>query len=402
MGDREKILITRVKRRITTGVHTLITTLFIIAISWLLLVVLPNWGAFDPLSQSFNSFSFTDLYYSLYRNNYNAIPNDRIIIVDTSNKTRGETASVIEELMTYDPAIVGVDIIFDRPTVDTLGTQQLCETIARHNNDIVAIAKFTRYDEKSMQYEGITPSILDDVASQRAYSNLKNVGEGGFVRNYTIARSVAGDTLYSFAARLASQYKMFYGGRAIDKRQQDGIIDFMPQHFNIINADSLQEQASEIIGRIVLVGNVNSEEDYHYTPLGGMNGTIIHAYSIDTLLDKPTHTVSKGWVAILEILVLWCFVILYWYISDFCDTRQYKILLAFANWAYPAVTAVLVVFVSGWIFISSHRYISPLVLMAAMALLPNTVELHIAIKDALPEKIKSFIHKIRTHKNPKI
>lgn len=382
--------------------HCIVMTLLIGAISWLLMIVLPNWGALDPLSQSFDRFSFTDLYYSIYRNNHETVPNDRIVIVDTSDKTRGEIASTIDRLMSCEPIIVGLDIIFDRPTGDTLGTQLLRETLARHNNDIVAIAKLTRYNEETMQFEGITPSILDDVAPQRAYSNLKNVGEGGFVRNYTIARNVSGDTLYSFASALASHYRGAFGGSTIPRTTEDGIIDFMPQSFNIIDADSLTAHVDEIIGRIVLVGNVNSEEDRHYTPIGAINGTIIHAYTIDTLLDKPTQTVAKGWVALLEILVLWCMVIVYWGISRFCDTRHYKTLLAIVNWIYPVATALLVVCASGWIFISSHRYISPLVLMAAMALLPNTVELYMVIKETLPEKIKFFIHKIRTHKNPKI
>ena len=382
--------------------HCIAMTLLIGAISWLLMVALPNWGALDPLSQSFDRFSFTDLYYSLYRNNDNAVPNDRIVIVDTSDKTRGEIASTIDRLMSCEPIIVGLDIIFDRPTGDTLGTLQLRETLARHNKNIVAIAKLTRYNEEAMQFEGITPSILDDVLPQRAYSNLKNVGEGGFVRNYTIARNVVGDTLYSFASALASHYRGAFGGNTTPHTTEDGIIDFMPQRFNIIDADSLTAHEDEITGRIVLVGNVNSEEDHHYTPIGNMNGSIIHAYSIDTLLDKPTQTVAKGWVALLEILVLWCFVMVYWGISRFCDTRSYKTLLAIVNWIYPVATALLVVCVSGWIFISSHRYMSPLVLMAAMALLPNTVELYIVLKETLPEKIKSLIHKIRTHKNPKI
>lgn len=382
--------------------HCIVMTLLIGAISWLLMIVLPNWGALDPLSQSFDRFSFTDLYYSIYRNNHETVPNDRIVIVDTSDKTRGEIASTIDRLMSCEPVIVGLDIIFDRPTGDTLGTQLLRETLARHNNDIVAIAKLTRYNEETMQFEGITPSILDDVAPQRAYSNLKNVGEGGFVRNYTIARNVGGDTLYSFASALASHYRGAFGGSTTPRTTEDGIIDFMPQSFNIIAADSLTAHVDEIIGRIVLVGNVNSEEDLHYTPIGAINGTIIHAYTIDTLLDKPTQTVARGRVALLEILVLWCMVIVYWGISRFCDTRHYKTLLAIVNWIYPVATALLVVCTSGWIFISSHRYISPLVLMAAMALLPNTVELYMVIKETLPEKIKSFIHKIRTHKNPKI
>lgn len=382
--------------------HCIAMTLLIGAISWLLMVALPNWSALDPLSQSFDRFSFTDLYYSLYRNNDNAVPNDRIVIVDTSDKTRGEIASTIDRLMSCEPVIVGLDIIFDRPTGDTLGTLQLRETLARHNKNIVAIAKLTRYNEEAMQFEGITPSILDDVLPQRAYSNLKNVGEGGFVRNYTIARNVVGDTLYSFASALASHYRGAFGGNTTPHTTEDGIIDFMPQRFNIIDADSLTAHADEITGRIVLVGNVNSEEDRHYTPIGNMNGSIIHAYSIDTLLDKPTQTVAKGWVALLEILVLWCMVMVYWGISRFCDTRSYKTLLAIVNWIYPVATALLVVCASGWIFISSHRYMSPLVLMAAMALLPNTVELYIVLKETLPEKIKSLIHKIRTYKKPKI
>ena len=371
-------------------IHTLISTLLIGAIAALLMLALPNWGLLDPVSRSFDSFSFTDLYYSLYRNSDNAKPNDRIVIIDTSHKTRGEIASTIDGLMTYEPATVGIDIIFDRPTGDTLGTQQLQNTVARHGNNLVAITKLLNYNDATQQFECTSQSILDNELVHRAYSNLKSIGEGGYVRNYTLWRKVAGDTLGSFASVLASRYRVLFGGSAIAPEQVDGIIDFMPQKFRIINADSLHLYADEIMGRIVLLGNVNNEEDVHYTPMGKMNGTIIHAYTIDTLLDRPTRTVSNGWILPLEALLLWGFVIVYWLISMTCQRRDYKLLMAFFNWIYPVATALLVVCLSGWLFISSHRYVSPILLMAAMAMLPNTVELYVAMKDDCRKRFETM------------
>ena len=385
-------------------IHTLISTILIGAIAALLMLALPNWGLLDPVSRSFDSFSFTDLYYSLYRNSDNAKPNDRIVIIDTSHKTRGEIASTIDELMTYEPATVGIDIIFDRPTGDTLGTQQLRNTVARHSNNLVAITKLLNYNDATQQFESTSQSILDKELTQRAYSNLKSIGEGGYVRNYTLWRNVAGDTLGSFASVLASRYRVLFGGSAIAPELVDGIIDFMPQKFRMINADSLHLYADEIMGRIVLLGNVSNEEDVHYTPMGKMNGTIIHAYTIDTLLDRPTHTVSSGWILALEALLLWGFVLVYWLISIACQRRDYKLLMAVVNWIYPVATALLVVCLSGWLFISSHRYVSPILLMAAMAMLPNTVELYMTLKESfiknlawLDSRIKTLIEKIKTH-----
>ena len=385
-------------------IHTLISTILIGAIAALLMLALPNWGLLDPVSRSFDSFSFTDLYYSLYRNSDNAKRNDRIVIIDTSHKTRGEIASTIDKLMAYEPATVGIDIIFDRPTGDTLGTQQLQNTVARHSNNLVAITKLLDYNDETQEFGTTSSSALDNELTHRAYSNLKSIGEGGYVRNYTLWRNVAGDTLGSFASVLASRYRVLFGGSAIAPEQVDGIIDFMPQRFNIINADSLHLYADEIMGRIVLLGNVSNEEDVHYTPMGKMNGTIIHAYTIDTLLDRPTHTVSSGWILALEALLLWGFVIVYWLISIACQRRNYKLLMAVVNWIYPVATALLVVCLSGWLFISSHHYVSPILLMAAMAMLPNTVELYMTLKDSfiknlawLDSRIKTLIEKIKTH-----
>ena len=384
--------------------HTLISTLLIGTIAGLIMLVLPNWGLLDPVSRSFDSFSFTDLYYSLYRNSHDAKPNDRIVIIDTSNKTRGEIASAIERLINSSPAVVGIDIIFDRPTGDSLGTQLLQNTVARHSNNLVAITKLIDYNDNTQEFETTSPSILDEMLTHRAYSNLKSIGEGGYVRNYTTSRNVSGDTIHSFASMLASRYRVLFGGKATMHNQEDGIIDFMPQKFNIIKADSLHLYADEIVGRIVLLGNVSSEEDSHYTPMGKMNGTIIHAYAIDTLLDSPTRRVSNAWIIVIELLILWVCVAIYWLLSFACQKRDSKILMAFINWIYPVATALLIVCMSGWLFISSHLYVSPILLMATMALLPNTVELYLAVKDSfiknlawLNGHIKTLIEKIKTH-----
>lgn len=379
-------------------IHRFVVVLLLGAISWLMMVALPNWSLLDPLSRSFDSFSFTDFYYSLYRNSDEAKPNDRIVIIDVSNKTRGEIATTIEAVVSCTPVVVGIDIIFDRPTGDTIGTRMLCESIARNAEHLVAIGKLTGYDVETDQFAGLSESLLDTIQVGRGYSNLKNIGEGGFVRDYTVARYVAGDTLFSLSSTLACRYMSAFGGASIAADEPDGVIHFIPQEFTIISADSVAGRRDDIAGRIVLMGNINSEEDRHYTPLGDMNGTLIHAYAIDTMIDNPTRSMARHWVALIEILLLLLFVALYWSIFDACEKNERKVLLAVINWIYPVASAVLIIFLSGWLFISSHCYISPIILLASMALLPNMVELYIASKDKLLQNIQQLFAKLTTKK----
>lgn len=379
-------------------IHRFVVVLLLGAISWLMMVALPNWSLLDPLSRSFDSFSFTDFYYSLYRNSDEAKPNDRIVIIDVSNKTRSEIATTIEAVVSCTPVVVGIDIIFDRPTGDTIGTRMLCESIARNAEHLVAIGKLTGYDVETDQFAGLSESLLDTIQVGRGYSNLKNIGEGGFVRDYTVARYVAGDTLFSLSSTLACRYMSAFGGASIAADEPDGVIHFIPQEFTIISADSVAGHRDDIAGRIVLMGNINSEEDRHYTPLGDMNGTLIHAYAIDTMIDNPTRSMARHWVALIEILLLLLFVALYWSIFDACEKNERKVLLAVINWIYPVASAVLIIFLSGWLFISSHCYISPIILLASMALLPNMVELYIASKDKLLQNIQQLFAKLTTKK----
>lgn len=379
-------------------IHRFVVVLLLGTISWLMMVALPNWSLLDPLSRSFDSFSFTDFYYSLYRNSDEAKPNDRIVIIDVSNKTRGEIATTIESVVSCTPVVVGIDIIFDRPTGDTIGTRMLCESIARNAEHLVAIGKLTGYDVETDQFAGLSESLLDTIQVGRGYSNLKNIGEGGFVRDYTVARYVAGDTLFSLSSTLACRYMSAFGGASIAADEPDGVIHFIPQEFTIISADSVAGHRDDIAGRIVLMGNINSEEDRHYTPLGDMNGTLIHAYAIDTMIDNPTRSMARHWVALIEILLLLLFVALYWSIFDACEKNERKVLLAVINWIYPVASAVLIIFLSGWLFISSHCYISPIILLASMALLPNMVELYIASKDKLLQNIQQLFAKLTTKK----
>lgn len=379
-------------------IHRFVVVLLLGAISWLMMVALPNWSLLDPLSRSFDSFSFTDFYYSLYRNSDEAKPNDRIVIIDVSNKTRGEIATTIESVVSCTPVVVGIDIIFDRPTGDTIGTRMLCESIARNAEHLVAIGKLTGYDVETDQFAGLSESLLDTIQVGRGYSNLKNIGEGGFVRDYTVARYVAGDTLFSLSSTLACRYMSAFGGASIAADEPDGVIHFIPQEFTIISADSVAGRRDDIAGRIVLMGNINSEEDRHYTPLGDMNGTLIHAYAIDTMIDNPTRSMARHWVVLIEVLLLLLFVALYWSIFDACEKNERKVLLAVINWIYPVASAVLIIFLSGWLFISSHCYISPIILLASMALLPNMVELYIASKDKLLQNIQQLFAKLTTKK----
>ena len=379
-------------------IHRFVVVLLLGAISWLMMVALPNWSLLDPLSRSFDSFSFTDFYYSLYRNSDEAKPNDRTVIIDVSNKTRGEIATTIEAVVSCAPVVVGIDIIFDRPTGDTIGTRMLCESIARNAEHLVAIGKLTGYDVETDQFAGLSESLLDTIQVGRGYSNLKNIGEGGFVRDYTVARYVAGDTLFSLSSTLACRYMSAFGGASIAADEPDGVIHFIPQEFTIISADSVAGHRDDIAGRIVLMGNINSEEDRHYTPLGDMNGTLIHAYAIDTMIDNPTRSMARHWVVLIEVLLLLLFVALYWSIFDACEKNERKVLLAVINWIYPVASAVLIIFLSGWLFISSHCYISPIILLASMALLPNMVELYIASKDKLLQNIQQLFAKLTTKK----
>ena len=88
---------------------------------------------------------------------------DNICIVETDSISRQEISLLLDKLVSYEPAVIGLDITFDHKS-DSKSDSLLISSIKRCGNKIVVPLKGDDYDEESASYDKIfTPFFNDSI-----------------------------------------------------------------------------------------------------------------------------------------------------------------------------------------------------------------------------------------------
>lgn len=338
----------------------------------LLCAIVPAISAFEPLGRALDEISVTDIYYSSIAGR-RAVDNDKFLIIDTSPCTRSEIADAISAATRAGAAAVGIDIIFSRIDTDSAGTARLKQSVAEGAAVSIAAVHLNEWDEAAGRYVSTVGTALDSVDVRKAYTNLINGSDNSYIRNYSVADK---GRVPSFAQAIACEYLAQYGEEADPAATDEGIIDFAPQAFATVAASDTAAIDSLAPGRIVLLGALHGDEDRHFTPVGPMSGLLIQAYSIDTLLGRPT-AIAPGWLVwiigiITVFLASWGFMVL----RENFEARHHSAgrltygLLGLGNLIYPTLTILFTVFIIGEVYVLSRCYIPPLVIVGSLAFVP--------------------------------
>lgn len=123
--------------------HVIVVGLVLVVI-FLFTTIVNALSFFDPVKRSLDNFSLKDIYYEIIQEAETEHSSNIITIVDMSDVYRRDhIASIIEKIDSCEPAVLGVDIVFEGLREDSEGNDSLVDVISRATNKIVFASKLT-------------------------------------------------------------------------------------------------------------------------------------------------------------------------------------------------------------------------------------------------------------------
>ena len=360
------------RKRIFNKSHVIVAILLLLMVK-MLAEVTSKLSFFDPVQRAIASFSISDIYYQIQDEESKKIESPFITIVDVSKLyDRGRIAEVIHDINSCQPAVIGFDVIFEGMKGDTLGSQLLAEAISDIESPIAAF-KLCEKDDMGNFTNAIHSFFSETAPMEEGYINLQAVSPEGVIREMGTWNILNGDTVFSLPYLMAHQLSPSVVYNQLPKRQR---IDYTPTKFPVVPYDSVLHYRDLLIkDRIVLLGTVNDVEDMHYSPLGRTAGSIIQAYTIQTLIEHHhIYEVSLVWNIMITFLVLVFTGIVQQEIS-YRAKRSKHIIIQFLfqsdliknvmNFIWMAI----LMWINFWLFTQSDIYFNPTIMLVCIALL---------------------------------
>lgn len=257
-----------------------------------------NFSFLNPISQGIKDFSLTDIYYQVLRQSPGQ--SQAITVVDMSKLySRSKVAALLYDIEAANPKVIGVDITFKDKRTDLVGNEMLVD-IAKNSNNIVFA--YYRQDVVNVRDREVHSFFTDSIPVTEGFTDMPRGLYGKMKRMVPLAGESRGEICHSFSSAVANMYA---GKELVPLSQKSQNINFEPTEFSVVDADDVLDNPELLEGRIVLVGGINRIEDMHDTPLGKMAGTMLLAYSIQTILeDKEVTSMPYIWLAIFSFAVV--------------------------------------------------------------------------------------------------
>ena len=289
-------------KRILDRSHVFVASMALI-ILWICSLVAMNISFFDPIHRATKNFSLSDVYYQIMQESGNVHRSELITIVDmTTLYDRGRMAQVIHEVNECQPAVVGLDVMFEGLRGDTVGSEQLVEAICEIETPVVAF-KLKEADPETGNFVTARHSffaLIDGL--QEGYTNVQHIDLGGIIRNMSTWHILGSDTVHSLSYYLASKFAPDVLNEGFPQRQ---LIDYTPTDFPVVPYDSILQNRHLIENRIVMLGAMNDDADMHYSPFGRTAGTCIQAYAVQTLLEHHNiRELNFAWTLLISFIFI--------------------------------------------------------------------------------------------------
>lgn len=320
--------------------HVLVTFL---AIGWICLLLVVSFGVsfLNPLARSISNFSMTDIFFDISNSRENKETSDLITLVDMTDVfERGRLADMIDEIDSLQPAVLGVDIVFDGLRDDSVGNARLVEVAATTSRPTIWAKKMAGWSEEGGMFMKSHHSFFTDFLDvDEGFTNVQRDTNGGTVRHFGVIRKTNETWEYSLPAMVV---KEFSEEEPAKDEHQNCAINFNAVNFPVVPCDSIAEYADLIRGHIVLLGATNDPRDMHYTPLGRIPGIYILAYTVKTMAEHLSPTELPEWiVAILTLIAIFITQILQSY--AFHRTTKHRMGIV-KCWGYMGFTASIIFF----------------------------------------------------------
>ena len=272
---------------------------FSFVIVWCYAQIALNLSFLNPISEAIKSFSITDKYYQMMSEKESRM----VVLVDLTHlMDRGLIAQALEELEACQPAVIGMDCVFEGVKDDTVADNAIRD-VARKYDNIVFSYKLLDEQADGRGYSRSIHSFFTDEIKVREgvtnmqrdnlYNGIKRKLKAGWLLNGTKETSLVSEVVNFFA-----------GTEVMKATDKDIKINFNPTHFTTIDPSEILQNREQIEGRIVLFGTLTDETDMHYTPLGKMAGVQLLAYATQTVLENEQIIELPFWLQIIVAILL--------------------------------------------------------------------------------------------------
>lgn len=315
---------------------------FITALIWLFIILLNsirlNLHFLDPFNNGLKDYELTDIASARFRNPEDIQLREDIVLINSGKPDRVILQQMIARLQTFEPAVIGIDILFEGdkdPVSDTL----LANTFAQKNN-IVLASRLTDYSKEKDIFEvddNLNPLFLENVAAL-GYVNFISK-DRRTVRLISPQEQTTQGTLDAFAVQITNQYSPQAVQDLKNRNKAVERINYRTPQDHFIKYDYTQVldstlDLSYIKNKVVLLGFLGDDDwsipvkDRFFTPLNpnytgktlpDMYGLAIHANIITMILDRAYIYDVPNWLSRL-IEILFCYfnvILIHWIYRKF-------------------------------------------------------------------------------------
>lgn len=251
-----------------------------------------------PFVPNRNIDQMSDYYTAVWKSvKGNSVDNGRFAIIDVTDHSRNDITEILKAVSNMNPKLIGLDVSYiseENPAIDSL----LVHTIKSIPNIILPVV----YQDNEQGHEIFDYGIFYEQLNDKDYGVVSFPNNRDVIRKFTPAFGVDNRSIDAFGCVIANkvgadissidcQKEMIINYTTLKLEDDDELPGF--QFLNINQRDSIS-LASEISGKIVLIGGTKHTNDQHLTPLGSsLSGVMIHAHIINSLIEnKVIHSTS--------------------------------------------------------------------------------------------------------------
>jgi CHASE2 domain-containing sensor protein len=294
-------------------------------------VIAVNLDFLNVFEQTIRDFNLTDLYFSRLRDNAAVKQDERILLVNISNRNRADLAQQVNILSAFKPKVIGIDArLFKnkKPEYDSL-----LEEAFRNAGNVVLVTQFKEPKEDSIAKRFYFDTLLRPIPRflqhvRTGHANLITEGSEAYETCRTFSpkeKLKDGKIEPCFAAKLVEYYDPKAAKEFLERDYEVEKIYFKGDYdkfsilefSDVIDTNFVEETVKD---KIVIMGYMGEDymseawdEDRFYTPMNerqvgratpDMYGVVIHANIVSMILDRNYINVFPPWFSILLAVVI--------------------------------------------------------------------------------------------------
>ncbi|MDP4277393.1 MAG: CHASE2 domain-containing protein [Bacteroidota bacterium] len=278
------------------------------------ILLLFNINPLDPSASSSRKVATSntvDTYFAI-ANEPGTLPvevDSNIVLIKADACSRGDIARLLTQVAKANPRVVGLDVVFPEPKQQT-EDEALVNSLKKLKNQLVVSCVLGDEDEKThflnARQGNFFEGRLPDVAC--GCINLME-SKTHMVNEFTPFFKLNDKASFpSFDLQIARMADPAAIESFLRKRKAPSFINFRSLDFDTLEPDEAVRHPEMLYHKIVLIGSLNEPADMHATPVDGkMNGLVIHAYTISTILSGRSISAMSDvgrWVLTVFILIV--------------------------------------------------------------------------------------------------